>query len=46
MNATTVTTRDTRNNLDYTTTGKLYALAADGTGAAAIKAGSGSTCKE
>ena len=25
MNATTVTTRDTRNNLDYTTTGKLYA---------------------
>ena len=41
MNATTVTTRDTRNNLDYTTTGKLYALAADGTGAAAIKAGSG-----
>lgn len=40
MNATTVTTRDTRNNLDYTTTDKLYALAADRTGVAEIKAGS------
>ena len=40
MNATTVTTTDTMNNLDYTTTDKLYALAADGKGVAEIKAGS------
>ncbi|WP_254555303.1 hypothetical protein, partial [Salmonella enterica] len=28
-NATTVTTRDARNDADYTTTDKLYALTAD-----------------
>ncbi|MGN0722346.1 MAG: DUF6273 domain-containing protein, partial [Anaerovoracaceae bacterium] len=39
MNATTVTTKDIKNNKDYTTTDKLYALAADGIGAATIKAG-------
>ncbi|MGN1414989.1 MAG: DUF6273 domain-containing protein [Anaerovoracaceae bacterium] len=39
MNATTVTTKDIKNNKDYTTTGKLYALAADGIGATTIKAG-------
>lgn len=32
MNATTVTTKDTKNSADYTTTDKLYALAADGYG--------------
>ena len=42
MNATTVTTKDIKNNKDYTTTDKLYALAADGIDAAVIKAGSSS----
>ena len=42
MNATTVTTKDTKNSADYTTTDKLYALAADGYGSyyKTIKAGS------
>ena len=43
MNATTVTTKDTKNsNVTYTTTDKLYALAADGSGLSytTIKAGS------
>ena len=42
MNATTVTTKDTKNSADYTTTDKLYALAADGYGSSykTIKAGS------
>ena len=42
MNATTVTTYDTRNSVNYTTTDKLYALAADGYGSSykTIKAGS------
>ncbi len=41
MNATTVTTYDTRNSVNYTTTDKLYALAADGYGSSykTIKAG-------
>ena len=41
MNATTVTTNDTKNSATYTTTDKLYALAADGTGMSyqTIKAG-------
>ena len=46
MNATTVTTNDTKNSKTYTTTDKLYALAADGAGLSykTIKAGSsGST---
>ncbi len=46
MNATTVTTKDTNNSVTYTTTDKLYALAADGAGLSyeTIKAGSsGST---
>ncbi|MDY3239681.1 MAG: DUF6273 domain-containing protein [Anaerovoracaceae bacterium] len=42
MNATTVTTKDTRIDKNYTTTDKLYALAADGFGTDVriIKAGS------
>lgn len=43
MNATTVTTKDTKNSsVTYTTTDKLYALTADGTGSpyTTIKAGS------
>ena len=40
MNATTVTTKDTKNSVYYTTTDKLYALAADGSGSSTIKAGS------
>ena len=42
MNATTVTTTDKNNNVTYTTTDKLYALAADGLGQSytTIKAGS------
>ena len=41
MNATTVTTKDTKNsNVTYTTTDKLYALAADRLGNSTIKAGS------
>ena len=40
MNATTVTTKDTMNSKTYTTTDKLYALAADGSGSSTIKAGS------
>ena len=46
MNATTVTTKDTQIDNTYTTTDKLYALAADGSGSSykTIKAGtSGST---
>ena len=46
MNATTVTTKDTKIDNTYTTTDKLYALAADGYGPSykTIKAGtSGST---
>lgn len=39
MNATTVTTNDTKNGVTYTTTDKLYALAADGYGYETIKAG-------
>ena len=41
MNATTVTTKDTKNSATYTTTDKLYALAADGSGSSykTIKAG-------
>lgn len=39
MNKTTVKTNDPKNNVDYTTTAKLYALTADGTGSY-IKAGS------
>ena len=39
MNATTVTTKDTKNSATYTTTDKLYALAADGYGSTTIKAG-------
>ena len=45
MNATTVTTKDTKNSsVTYTTTDKLYALAADGHGSSykTIKAGSSS----
>ena len=43
MNPTTVTTNDTKNSVTYTTTDKLYALAADGSGPhyKTIKAGSG-----
>ena len=43
LNPTTVTTKDTMNSATYTTTGKLYALAADGYGSShtTIKAGSG-----
>ena len=41
MNDTTVTTNDTKNDVTYTTTDKLYALAADGDyGSQTIKAGS------
>lgn len=42
MNNTTVKTKDTKNNVTYTTTDKLYALAADGYGSSykTIKAGS------
>ena len=42
MNNTTVTTKDTKNTVTYTTTDKLYALAADGPGSSdkTIKAGS------
>ena len=42
MNDTTVITKDTKNNVTYTTTDKLYALAADGAGSKykTIKAGS------
>ena len=44
MNATTVKTEDTKNsNVTYTTTDKLYALAADSYGSASIKAGSGNS---
>lgn len=39
INATTVTTNDTKNSTTYTTTDKLYALAADGYGSTTIKAG-------
>ena len=40
MNATTVTTKDTKNNnVTYTTTDKLYALVADRYGSTTIKAG-------
>ena len=40
LNATTVTTHDTKNNLDYTTTDRLYALEATERGSAAtIQAG-------
>ena len=39
MNATTVTTKDTKIDNTYTTTDKLYALAADGYGSTTIKAG-------
>lgn len=39
MNKTTVKTNDPKNNVDYTTTARLYALTADGTGSY-IKAGS------
>ncbi|MDD6339122.1 MAG: ubiquitin-like protein [Butyrivibrio sp.] len=41
MNATKVTTNDTKNGVTYTTTDKLYALAADGSGSSykTIKAG-------
>lgn len=41
MNDTTVTTKDTENSATYTTTDKLYALAADGSGSSykTIKAG-------
>ena len=42
MNDTTVTTNDTKNSTTYTTTDKLYALAAD-YGSASIKAGSGNS---
>lgn len=43
MNPTTVTTNDTKNSVTYTTTDKLYALAADGSSPhyKTIKAGSG-----
>ena len=42
MNATTVTTKDTKSGTSYTTTDKLYALAADGSGVSyqTLKAGS------
>lgn len=40
MNATTVTTQDTKNNVNYTTTGTVYALAADSADSSKIKAGS------
>ena len=42
MNPTTVKTKDTKNNVTYTTTDKLYVLAADGYGSSykTIKAGS------
>lgn len=43
MNPTTVTTNDTKNSVTYTTTDKLYALAADGYDSASIKAGSGNS---
>ena len=39
MNDTTVTTKDKKNSATYTTTDKLYALAADGYGSTTIKAG-------
>ena len=42
MNDTTVTTNDTKNSTTYTTTDKLYALAADYR-SASIKAGSGNS---
>ena len=40
MNNTTVTTKDTKNTVTYTTTDKLYALAADDYRSTSIKAGS------
>ena len=40
MNNTTVTTKDTKNRNSYTTTDKLYALAADDYRSSTIKAGS------
>ena len=40
MNNTSVTTKDTKNRNNYTTTDKLYALAADGYRSSTIKAGS------
>ena len=43
MNDTTVTTNDMKNSTNYTTTDKLYALAADSYGSASIKAGSGNS---
>lgn len=45
MNATTVTTKDTLNSKNYTTTDKLYALAADGAGSSykTIRAGTSGT---
>ena len=43
MNPTTVKTKDTKNNVTYTTADKLYALAADSYGSASIKAGSGNS---
>ena len=39
MNPTTVTTNNTKNSINYTTTDKLYALAADGYHSTTIKAG-------
>ena len=41
MNATTVTTKDAKNENTYTTTDKLYALAADGVDSTSIKVGTG-----
>ena len=43
MNVTTVKTKDTKNTVTYSTTDKLYALAADSYGSASIKAGSGNS---
>lgn len=40
MNETTVKTNDPKNNVDYTTTTKLYALTTDDSGSSYIKAGS------
>ena len=41
MNPTTVKTKDTKNNVTYTTTDRLYAPAADGCYSTSIKAGTG-----
>ena len=43
MNVTTVKTKDTKNTVTYSTTDKLYALAADSYGSVSIKAGSGNS---